>query len=236
MTSSGTYAYNPGYDDVILEAFDRCGVRGTALTTEHMVSAGRSINLLFVDWSNAGINQWKRVLYPISLVANQATYSLPADCETVLDVYWSVINGFGAGSNIDTIMLPMGQSQYAEIPNKSVPGFRSTLYFVQKVMPQYQITFWQPPAVGAPSYGISLYYLQRIQDAQAINGQTADAPYRAQSALASDLALRLAEKFAPDRLQMLSSSFNKAWDLFVKRDQEDAPILLIPSISDYFPR
>ena len=50
MTTSGTATFNLEIDDLITEAYERCGIEsrsGYDLTT-----ARRSLNLLFADWAN----------------------------------------------------------------------------------------------------------------------------------------------------------------------------------------
>jgi len=57
MASSGTTTFNPSIDDVIEEAYERCGVRTNS--GYDLKSARRSLNLLFSEWGNRGINLWK---------------------------------------------------------------------------------------------------------------------------------------------------------------------------------
>ena len=56
MTTSGTTTFDLSIDDLVEEAFERCGMRpqsGYQLNT-----ARRSLNLLFLDWANRGLNLW----------------------------------------------------------------------------------------------------------------------------------------------------------------------------------
>ena len=74
MATSGTYAFDMPIGDVVIEAFDRCEVRGTALTRNHMLSARRSINLELLEWSNRGVNLWAVKPFSLQIVVGQATY------------------------------------------------------------------------------------------------------------------------------------------------------------------
>jgi hypothetical protein len=56
MATSGTTDFNLQIDDLIEEAFERCGMRMTA--GYQLSSARRSLNLLFLDWANRGLNLW----------------------------------------------------------------------------------------------------------------------------------------------------------------------------------
>ena len=72
--TSETTEFNPQIDDVIQEAFERTGVRGTQ--TGYMLrSARRSLNIMFQEWGNRGVHLWKVKLAKIPLVLGQAEYS-----------------------------------------------------------------------------------------------------------------------------------------------------------------
>ena len=56
MSTSGTTNFNLDLNNLIEEAFERCG---TELRTGYdMRTARRSLNLLTVEWANRGINLW----------------------------------------------------------------------------------------------------------------------------------------------------------------------------------
>lgn len=85
---STTYQWWMSYSDVVLEAFDRCGIRAASLTQQQLVSAYRSANLAISTWTNyAGPNLWTRELNAIQLTAGQPTYDLPTNTVQMLDVY-----------------------------------------------------------------------------------------------------------------------------------------------------
>ena len=65
MTTSGTTSFDLSIDDLIEEAFERCGIRG--MNGYQLKSARRSLNLLFLDWANRGLNLW---------TIEQATYAI----------------------------------------------------------------------------------------------------------------------------------------------------------------
>ena len=78
--TSQTTEFNPQIDDVIQEAFERTGVRGTQ--TGYMLrSARRSLNIMFQEWGNRGVHLWKVKLAKIPLVLGQAEYSFASDSE-----------------------------------------------------------------------------------------------------------------------------------------------------------
>lgn len=236
---SGTYAFNPDIASLTVEAFERCGIHATALTRQQLASARRSLNLELVSWANRGVNLWEVKPFTLQIVAGQANYTagsgvanISANTVSMLDVYRSIINGGGTGVNIDNIMLPISRQQYAELPNKLQSG-TPTVYWYQKQESPI-LTVWQPPISGYPTWSIGGYYLSRIQDASAVSGQTPDVPYRGLDALSAGLARRLAVKFAPERLPVLTAESKEAWLEFADADREDTPIYYQPNIAPYF--
>ena len=238
MASSGTYTLSLPNASIITEAFDRIQVPPTAITRHHLMSARTSLNLELIDWENDGFNFWKTISGTVSLVANQAVYTLPANLVILTELWYSVVNGGGAGINQDRIMSPMTREEYAEIPNKLQPGTPTRYWFEMLTPPQ--ITVWSPPAVGAPSYVFNWYGLQQMQDANLPGGETPDAPRRAWNALCARMALRLCEKFGPkntqERIALMSEKKILADDAYAKfthRDQEPGNARIMPNLSGY---
>jgi len=209
------------------------------MVNRHMLMSARtSLSLEFIQWENDGWNFWKTVSGTVSLVAGQAVYTLPTNLVTLSEVYYSTVNGGGAGINSDRIMLPMTRDDYAQVVNKLQTGTPTQYWFEMLTTPQ--ITVWQVPATGAPSYVLNWYGLQQMQDAGISGGETPDIPRRATEALCAKMALRLCEKFGPKnpqaRTAMLQEKKLLADDAYAKmerRDQEPGPIRIQPNISGY---
>jgi hypothetical protein len=83
VTTSGTSAFNLDLNDIIEEAFERCGVE-VRTGYEHR-TARRSLNLLTIEWANRGINLWTIEQGSIPLVQGQIVYTLPVDTIDLLD-------------------------------------------------------------------------------------------------------------------------------------------------------
>ena len=58
MATSGTTAFRPTVEEIISESYERCGIDPQTRTGHHATSARRSLNLLFSEWANRGINYW----------------------------------------------------------------------------------------------------------------------------------------------------------------------------------
>ena len=83
MATSGTTTFDLSIDDLIEEAFERCGMRPTS--GYQLSSARRSLNLLFLDWANRGLNLWTIEQATYALVQGTNSISLPTDVVNVLE-------------------------------------------------------------------------------------------------------------------------------------------------------
>ena len=75
MATSGTQTFNLDLSEIVEEAIERCGAE--LRTGYDLRTARRSLNLLFADWANRGINLWTVDQGSITLVPGTATYNLP---------------------------------------------------------------------------------------------------------------------------------------------------------------
>lgn len=115
MTTSGTAAFNLDLAELVEEAFERCGAE--LRTGYDLKTARRSLNLMFADWANRGINMWTMEAGLINLVQGQSTYPLPLD---TVDLLEHVIRTGGnvAATQADLTITRISVSTYATIPNK----------------------------------------------------------------------------------------------------------------------
>lgn len=133
---------------------------------------------------------------------------------------------------IDTIMTPLGRSEYAAQSDKFTQA-RPTSFWFDRETPQPQITMWQVPDGNGP-YLLSMYTLTQIQDAYFVNGQTADIPYRFQEAFASGMSARLSLKFAPGKYSLLKAEAKEQWDEASIEDREHVDVHVVPDMSGYY--
>lgn len=87
MTTSGTYAFAPSLADIVLDAFDRIQVRPAAITVDHMASARRSLNQIFVRYANRGLNLWLIDEQVVTLNDGQYNYAVPASTVMMLETW-----------------------------------------------------------------------------------------------------------------------------------------------------
>ena len=86
MTSSGTYAFDPGFSDVVLSAYARIQLRRPALTVEHLQDAATEGNMLLSQWSSLQPLLWKSELVSLPLIEGTATYTLNKNIVMLLSV------------------------------------------------------------------------------------------------------------------------------------------------------
>ena len=118
-TTSGTTTFNLDLNDLVEEAFERCGKElrsGYDLRT-----ARRSINLLTIEWANRGINLWTIEQGQILMNSYQAVYALPVDTIDLLDHVIRTNNG-SQSNQIDINITRISESTYSTIPNKNTNG------------------------------------------------------------------------------------------------------------------
>lgn len=118
MTTTGTSAFNLDVNDLIEEAFERCGME--LRSGYDFRTARRSLNLLTVEWANRGINLWTIEQGVIPMVTGQATYPLPVNTIDLLDQVIRQNNG--TTNQIDININRISESTYSTIPNKLTQG------------------------------------------------------------------------------------------------------------------
>ena len=113
--TSGASAFNLDLTELVEEAFERAG--GELRTGYDLRTARRSLNIMFADWANRGINLWTIETGTITLVQGQNTYPLPDD---TIDLLEHVIRTGGnvSSTQADLSITRISVSTYATIPNK----------------------------------------------------------------------------------------------------------------------
>ena len=223
MATSGTAAFNLDLSEIVEEAFERCG--SELRTGYDLRTARRSLNLMFADWANRGLNMWTFEQGTINLVPGTATYNLPVD---TVDLLEHVIRT-GAGNEAtqaDLTITRISVSTYATIPNK-LQQARPIQIWVER-LDQPRVTLWPVPDNVQP-YQLVYWRLRRIQDAgDGVN--TMDMPFRFIPCMVAGLAYYWSMKVpgAADRMSVLKAQYDEAWDLASTEDREKAPDRLVP--------
>jgi hypothetical protein len=224
MTTSATTTFNMDLTEIVEEAFERCGAE--LRTGYDLRTARRSLNLLFADWANRGLNMWTFDQGTIGLQPGVATYPLPSDTVDLMEHVIRTGSG-SASTQADLTITRISVSTYATIPNK-LQQARPIQVWVQRLEGAPQITVWPVPD-NSTQYIFVYWRLRRLQDAG--NGvNTMDIPFRFYGAMVAGLAYYLSMKVpgGVERLQMLKAQYDEAWDLASSEDREKAAVRFVP--------
>jgi hypothetical protein len=119
MSTTGTTAFNLDVNDLIEEAFERCGRE--LRTGYDFRTARRSLNLLTIEWANKGINLWTVEQGVIPMVTGQAMYPYPSDTIDMMDMVIRQNNGVQS-NQIDINISRIAEPTYMSLPNKLAQG------------------------------------------------------------------------------------------------------------------
>jgi hypothetical protein len=223
MATSGVANFNLDLAEVVEEAFERAG--GELRTGYDLRTARRSLNLMFADWANRGLNMFTYEQGTQVLTPGVATYVLPTD---TVDLLEHVIRT-GAGNvatQADLTITRISVSTYATIPNK-LQQARPIQIFIERLnTPQF--TVWPIPD-NTQTYTLVYYRLRRIENAgDGVN--TMDMPFRFLPCMVAGLAYHLALKIpgGGERLGILKEQYDSAWALASEEDREKAAVRFVP--------
>ena len=114
-TTSGSAGFNLDLTELVEEAFERAG--SELRTGYDLKTARRSLNLLFADWANRGINMWTFEQGTITLTQGLNTYAIPTDTVDLLDHVIRTQPNV-ASTQSDLTITRISVSTYATLPNK----------------------------------------------------------------------------------------------------------------------
>jgi len=135
MSTTGTTTFNPNLNELVEEAFERCG---TELRSGYdLRTARRSLNLMLTEWANRGINMWTLEQGSIMLMANQITYPLPIN---TVDLVETIIRTGTGANQVDINISRISVSTYSTIPNKLATGRPIQIYIDRQGGQTYTFT------------------------------------------------------------------------------------------------
>ena len=117
--TSGQSGFNLDLTELVEEAFERAG--SEMRTGYDLRTARRSLNLLFADWANRGVNMWTFEQGTITLTQGLNTYAIPTDTVDLLD-HVIRTNANILSNQADLTITRISVSTYATIPNKLNQG------------------------------------------------------------------------------------------------------------------
>ena len=220
MATSGSRDFEPDVAEYIEEAFERCGLEYR--TGYDGLPASRSLNLLFADWANRGLNQWTITNTATTLSKSDQFIDLTSTTIDVLDV---VLRRTENNSTTDIQMNQVGRSEYWNIPSKDTEARPNQWFLDKQITPRLYI--W--PASENSTDQLIINRLVRIEDADA-GVNTVDMPFRFYPCLAAGLSYYIALKKAPDRVNMLKGFYEEEFARAADQDSSRASLRIAPSL------
>ena len=161
-TTSGLSSFNLDLTELVEEAFERVG--SELRTGYDMKTARRSLNLLFADWANRGVNMWTFEQDVITLTQGQPTYALPDDTADILEHVIRTSSN-NATNQSDLTITRISVSTYATLPNKLTQG-RPIQVWIQRLTGQSSVlTGSLSTGIGATDTSIPITSLVGVPNA-----------------------------------------------------------------------
>ena len=216
MATSGSVSFDLSIEEIIEDAFERCGGQGRS--GYDLKSARRSLNILLSEWGNRGLHFWEVANVNMALNQGQNTYRIykdatargsttdnPAKDNAGTYIYnatdvLEVVYRNQVSTPTDVTMTKIDRPTYQALANKESEGTPSQ-FFIQRFREYTDITVYMTPSSSTNKF-LNFYYIKRIQDS-GVYSNNPDAPYRFLPCMVSGLAFYLSQKVAPDRTQAL---------------------------------
>jgi len=237
-TTSGTVIFDKNFsiDEIIEEAYERIGLQG--VSGYQLKTARRSLNILFQEWGNRGLHYWQIANNDITLVADQAVYTMfrstgdgTSDATAVYGVDDILEAVYRNSSNVDTPLTKINRSTYQALSNKTSTG-TPTQYYVQRFIDKVTITLYLTPGSSEAGNKLNYYYVKRIQDVGDYTNAT-DVPYRFVPCMCSGLAFYLSQKYAPERVQAMKLYYEDELQRALEEDGSSSSAYITPKV--YYP-
>jgi hypothetical protein len=217
MALSGTNAFNLDVDDVIQEAFERCGLH--ARSGYDLKSARRSLNLLLAEWANRGINLWTVELRTQTLTASTTSYTLDSDLIDILEAVVYKASDTTTDMEVDRI----SRAEYLNISKKSTEAVPTQYYLLRGQSTPTLYLYPTPDAADTFKY----WGLTKIQDAGDYEDEL-DVPTRFLPCLTAGMAYYVSLKKSPERTPLLNQIYDEEWQRASEEDRPRSSFYAIP--------
>ena len=225
MATSGTYSFNLDLSDILEEAYERAGLE--LRSGYDYRTARRSLDLMFLEWQNKGLNLWTVQEGSQTLTAGTGRYALAGDQLDVIEASLRTDDG-DADKQSDLTMSRISISQYSHLTNKLTQG-RPIQYWIEKDPDAIALNVWPVPD-DAQTYKVNYYYIQRVEDTGSPASNNVDIPARFLPCMAAGLAYYISVKRpeASDRAPLLKQIYDEQWDLAADADRDKSSFFMVP--------
>jgi len=219
MAFSGTKTFALDIADTIEEAYELAGLEQR--TGYDARTARRSLNIMFADWANRGVNLWTIEEVSLDLVQGTNQYNMNA---YDIDILSAVIRDSSTSPSTDIEIDRIGRQEFLNIPNKTTQA-RPTQYFVDRQITPV-INIWPTP--DSANYKLVSYRIQRIDDVNT-SAENPEVPSRFIPCMVSGLAYYIALKKNPQKAGILKQQYEQDFKLAADEDRNRASLMLTHS-------
>ena len=224
MATSGTKSFSLDTAEVIEEAYELAGLE--LRTGYDAAAARRSLNIMFSDWANRGINLWTVEQVSLDLVSGTSSYPLNSFDVDVLEAVVRVYDSTSSSTFSDISIQRISRSEYLGVPDKSTTG-RPSQYFVdRKETPVLKL---YPTPDDRTTYKFISYRIQRIDDVTA-SAQDQEVPSRFVQCMTLGLAYQLCLKRNPQKAGLIKIDYEESFNRAADEDRDRASISLTPRL------
>ena len=223
MATSGTKTFALDIADTIEEAYELAGLEQR--TGYDAKTARRSLNIMFADWANRGVNLWTIEEVVLALVQGTNQYTLNS---YDIDIISAVVRDPTPTPSTDIEISRIGRQEYLNIPNKTTQA-RPTQYFVDRQITPV-VNIWPTPDNN--NYQLVSYRIQRIDDVNS-SAEDPEVPSRFIPCMVSGLAYNIALKKNPEKAALLKQVYEEQFSLAADEDRSRASLNLVPARSYY---
>jgi len=247
-STTGTTLFNLNMNDLIEEAFERCGLE--LRTGYDFRTARRSLNLLTIEWANRGINLWTIEEGQVPMTTGQITYALPVDTIDLLSMVTRTGNG---GPNQQDININrISEDTYSTIPNKLATGRPIQVWINRQTGMSNLTTVYLAASISATDTTITLSDVSSIASAGFIQIENEIIYYPNVDSTTNQLlncargqnntsaVFHIATTSPRNYITVLNlptinvwPDYEKQWDLASQEDREKAPIRFVPRNMSY---
>jgi hypothetical protein len=225
-TYASTAAFDLSIDEIVEEAFERCGLQDR--TGYQLKTARRSLNLLLAEWSNRGLNLWTIQKQTAALAATTTQLSGTAlfganasDASQIVEITDIVIRD---SNNNEYSCSPISRSTYLNYTVKTTAGRPTQYYFEKTIDP----TLYLYPAADA-AYTVVYYAMLRMKDSGDYTNNN-EIPFSFLPCLTAGLAYYLALKYAPEKIQILKMVYEEEFKRAADTNRENVSSHFVPKV------
>jgi len=218
MATSGTRAFSLDVATAIEEAYELAGLE--ARTSYDAVTARRSMNIMFADWSNRGIQMWEVTKVELTLTEGTNEYTINSYDIDILDAYiQKTVSGIVTDYPLDRI----DRNEYVGVPNKATKARSTEFWLERKKSPV--IHLYPTPENSTDKL---IYYVWRTIEDAAASLNDVDIPTRFMPCLVSGLAYYLCIKKNVQKLPVIQDLYERDLANALRYDEDRSNIRLVP--------